>query len=148
VRLVRSDGRIREASDVPTVRPNDPATMEVLQLVKAAGIRTACELDLLLFFSRHSRVVLSNEQLAIYVGHEDNQVVRALDLLLDAGLLRRVRNRNAATGMYVLAVEGVAQWLEPVRRLCATPDRRHALRTSLKERRSQSRAMNGSVEHA
>jgi hypothetical protein len=133
---------------VPTVRPNDFATMEAVQLVQAAGIRTACEFDLLFFFSRHPRVVLGDEQLATYVGHEVHEVARALELLLDAGLLRRVLNGNAATGMYVLAVERVAQWLEPVRRLCATPDGRRALRTSLQERRSQAWAMNGSVEHA
>jgi hypothetical protein len=122
--------------------------MEAVQLVQAAGIRTAREFDLLFFFSRHPRVVLGDEQLATYVGHEVHEVARALELLLDAGLLRRVLNRNAATGMYVLAVERVAQWLEPVRRLCATPDGRHVLRTSLQERRSQAWAMNGSVEHA
>jgi hypothetical protein len=141
-------GSIREASDVPTVRPNAPETTEVLQLVEAAGIRTACEFDLLLFFSRHPRVVLSKEQLATYVGHEVHEVARALELLLDAGLLKGVLNRNVATGMYILPVDRVAQWLEPVRRLCAAPDGRHALRTSLKERRSQPRAMNGSAQHA
>jgi hypothetical protein len=148
VRLSISNGSIREASDVPTVRPDDSATTNVLQLVEAAGIRTACEFDVLLFFSRHPRVVLSDEQLATYVGHEIHQVARALELLLSAGLLNLVRNPSASTAMYVLAVERVEQWLEPVRRLCATPDGRHALRTSLKARRSPSRAMNGSVEHA
>jgi hypothetical protein len=122
--------------------------MKVLQLVEAAGIRTACEFDVLVFFSRHPRVVLSDEQLATYVGHEIHEVARALQRLLSASLLKLVRNPSAATGMYLLAVERVEQWLGPMRQLCATPDGRHALRTSLKARRSPSRAMNGSVGHA
>lgn len=148
VRLGGRDTRIREASDVQTVRRNDPVTMEILQLVEAAGIREACEFDLLLFFLRHPRVVLSSEQLATYVGHEVQHVTRALKLMLDASLLKQGLNPGAAGQMYVLAVDDVAEWLEPVRRLCATPDGRHGLRTLLKERRSQMQAMNGSAEHA
>ena len=117
--------------------------MQVLGLVEAAGIREACELDLLLFFARHPRVVLSSEQLATYVGHKVEHVERALELMLGASLLKQRLNAGAAGGMYVLAADHVAQWLEPVRRLCATPDGRHALRTLLKERRSQTQATNG-----
>jgi hypothetical protein len=71
-----------------------PTDSLALQLVEAAGLRDACDLDLLLFFSRHPRVVLSSEQLATYVGYELPQVARALDRLLGAGLLKR-DGRNA-----------------------------------------------------
>jgi len=117
--------------------------MEVLGLIEAAGIREACDLDLLLFFSRHPRVVLTNDQLATYVGHEVEDVARALELMLGASLLKQGLSPSAAGKMYVLAVDDVAEWLEPVRRLCATPDGRHALRTLLKERRLQTQATNG-----
>ena len=122
--------------------------MEVLQLVEAAGIREACEFDLLLFFAGHPRVALSSEQLATYVGHEAQHVARALEVMVGANLLNQGRSPGGRGQMYVLAVDHVAQWLGPVRRLCATPDGRHALRTLLKERRLQTQSMNGSAEHA
>src|SRR5512134_106935 len=81
-----------------------PTDQMAVQLVEAAGLRDACDLDLLLFFSRHPRVVLTSEQLAAYVGYELQQVARALDLLLGAGLLKRTLNQGAPGRMYVLEV--------------------------------------------
>lgn len=138
---------MREASDVPAIRPNDPVTMEALRLVEAAGIRETYEFDLLLFFLRHPRVVLSSEQLATYVGHEVQHVARALEVMLGARLLEQGGSPAVAGRMYVLALDHVVERLEPVRRLCATTDGRHALRTLLKERRSRTQAMKGSAEH-
>jgi hypothetical protein len=42
---------------IQKILPTDPVALE---LVEAAGLRDACDLDLLLF-SRHPRVVLSSE---------------------------------------------------------------------------------------
>jgi hypothetical protein len=105
-----------------------------LELIDAASLRDACDLDLLLFFSRHPRVVLSSEQLARYVGYELPQVARALERQLGAGLLKRTLNHGAPGRMYVLEVDHVEAWLEPLRRLCATPDGRNALKRLLKQR--------------
>ena len=105
-----------------------------MQLVEAAGLRNACDLDLLLFFSRHPRVVLSSEQLAAYVGYEIVEVARALDLLLGAGLLKRTLNHGSPGRMFVLEVDHAEEWLEPLRRLCETPDGRNALKALLRER--------------
>ena len=113
------------------------------RLVEAAGLRNACDLDLLLFFSRHPRVVLSSEQLATYVGYELPQVARALDRLLGACLLKRALNQGAPGRMYVLDVDHPEEWLEPLRRMCATPDGRNALKVLLKQRQSQ----NGDPSH-
>jgi hypothetical protein len=108
-----------------------------LQLIEAAGLQGACDLDLLLFFSRHPRVVLSSEQLASYVGYELPQIARALERLLGAGLLKRTLNQGAPGRMYVLEVDHVEGWLEPLRRVCATPDGRNALKGLLKHRQPQ-----------
>jgi DNA-binding MarR family transcriptional regulator len=62
--------------------------------VRVVGLRDVCDLDLLLFFSRHPRVVLSSEQLAAYVGYDPQQVARSLEVLVDAGLLRRSLNQG------------------------------------------------------
>jgi DNA-binding MarR family transcriptional regulator len=120
-----------------------PTDSVALQLVEAAGLRDACDLDLLLFFSRHPRVVLSSEQLAAYVGYELAQVARALDRLLETGLLRRTLNQGASGRMYVLEVDSAGEWLESLRRVCATPDGRNSLKALLKQRQSQ----NGDSSH-
>ena len=114
-----------------------------MQLVEVAGLRGACDLDLLLFFSRHPRVVLSSEQLALYVGYDLPEVARALDLLLGAGLLKRTLNHGTPGRMYVLEVDRAEEWLELLRRLCATPDGRNALKTLLKQRRLEQRRADG-----
>ena len=89
-------------SVIQKILPTDPMAV---QLVEAAGLRDACDLDLLLFFSRHPHVVLSSEQLAAYVGYDLAQVARALDRLLETGLLRRTLNQGAPGRMYVLEVD-------------------------------------------
>jgi hypothetical protein len=122
------------SADIQNIQPTDPLAV---RLVEAAGLRDACDLDLLLFFSRHPRVVLSSEQLAAYVGYELPQVARALDLLLGAGLLKRMLNQGTSGRMYVLEVDHAEGWLEPLRRVCATSDGRNALKVLLKQRRSQ-----------
>jgi len=108
-----------------------------VQLVGATGLRDACDLDMLLFFSRHPRVVLSSEQLAAYVGYDLVEVARALELLLGAGLLKRRLNHGTPGRMYVLEVDRAEEWLEPLRQVCATPDGRNALRALLRKRRPQ-----------
>ena len=120
-----------------SIQNSDPTDPMALQLIEAAGLRDACELDLLLFFSRHPRVVLSSEHLAAYIGYEVPQVARALDRLLGAGLLKRTLNHGAPGRMYVLEVDHVEAWLEPLRRVCATPAGRNALKLLLKQRQPQ-----------
>jgi hypothetical protein len=138
-------GSLSERSiGIEKIQPTDPLAV---QLVEAAGLRDACDLDLLLFFSRHPRVVLSSEQLAAYVGYDLAEVARALDLLLGAGLLKRTLNLGAPGRMYVLEVDHAEEWLEPLRRVCATPDGRNALRALLRERRSQMGVPIGASNH-
>jgi predicted transcriptional regulator len=88
-----------------------------VQLVDAVGLRDACDLDLLLFFSRHPRVVLSSEQLAAYVGYDLPQVARALDWLLSAGLLKRTLTPGGPGRMYVLEIDHAEEWLDLLRRV-------------------------------
>jgi hypothetical protein len=118
----------------PAIEKTQVTDPVAVQLVEAVGLRDACDLDLLLFFSRHPRVVLSSEQLSAYVGYDLPQVARALDLLLGAGLLKRTLHHGAPGRMYVLEIDHSEEWLEPLRRMCATPDGRNALRLFLKQR--------------
>jgi DNA-binding transcriptional ArsR family regulator len=121
----------KRGTGIQNIQSTDPLAVWLLE---TAGLRDACDLDLLLFFSRHPRVVLSSEQLAAYVGYALPQVARALDLLLGAGLLKRTLNQGASGRMYVLEVDHAEEWLEPLRRVCATPDGRNALKVLLKQR--------------
>jgi hypothetical protein len=138
--VVSPTGPPERSTGIQNIQSTDPLT---LRLIEVAGLRRPCDLDLLLFFSRHPRVVLSSEQLALYVGYDLPEVARALDLLLGAGLLKRTLHRGAPGRMYVLEVDRAEEWLELLRRVCATPDGRNALKTLLRERRPPPRGAEG-----
>lgn len=75
-------------------------------LVRIPAICGACELDLLVFFHRHPRALLTNEQLAAFVGYDMKQVARTVDAFVDAGLLERNKNPTHAARLYVLLLDG------------------------------------------
>lgn len=76
-------------------------------LDRIRGIQHACDLDLLLFFSRHPRVLLTREQLVAYIGYDRDQVAKSLDRLIEAGLLTRSQNPAHAARLYVLGNGGL-----------------------------------------
>jgi hypothetical protein len=61
---------------------------------------------LLVFLYRHPRTLLTNEQIAAFVGHDMKQVARSLDAFLEAGLLKRIQNPMHAARMYLLELDG------------------------------------------
>src|SRR2546427_9233617 len=65
-------------------------------------LRHPCDLDLLLFFSRHPRAFLLSERLAEYVGYELPQVAQSLETVITAGLLRRSPDSTHPARLYVL----------------------------------------------
>jgi len=71
-------------------------------LDRIRGIRHACDLDLLLFFYRHPRALLTGEQIVACVGYDPDQVAKALDGLAEAGLLTRSQKPSHAARLYVL----------------------------------------------
>jgi hypothetical protein len=76
-------------------------------LLAAPVIQNACSADLLVFLYRHPRTLLTNEQLAGFVGYSMKEVAKALDLFSDAGLLERARQRSThAARMYSLVLAG------------------------------------------
>jgi hypothetical protein len=76
-------------------------------LGRIRGIRHACDLDLLLFFYRHPRALLTGERLVAVLGYEREQVAKSLDGLIDAGLLTRSQNPSHAARLYVLELGGI-----------------------------------------
>ena len=69
-----------------------------MQLVEVAGLRGPCDLDLLLFFSRHPRVVLSSEQLAVAGRGQGDDLVLLPVLADDVERLRADRSGGTEDG--------------------------------------------------
>jgi hypothetical protein len=142
--MIRDPGSLDLTKEEPGIEQVcHPVADAGMRAVEEVGLRDGCDLDLLLFFSRHPRVVLSCEQLAAYVGYDLPQVARSLDLLVSTGLLRRSLNQATSGRMYVLEIDRSEGWLEPLRRVCATPEGRNALRAELKRRQPPAGAANG-----
>ena len=94
-------------------------------------LRHPCDLDLLLFFYRHPRAILTSERLAAYVGYDLNQLARSLDLLADAGLLERSQNPTHAARLYVLKTPATG-WLRSVLDIASTREGREKLIRTMK----------------
>jgi hypothetical protein len=89
-------------------RSSDPRSREEVQrlLSRAPIIRSACDLDLLVFFHRHPRVLLTSEQLAAFLGYEMNGIAKAIEAFVEGGVLERTQNPAHAARLYVLAIRG------------------------------------------
>lgn len=88
-------------SDNPSVHGQPQKEIERL-LARNPVIKNACSLDLLVFLYRHPRTLLSNEQLATFVGYEMKLVAKAIDAFIDIGLVERTQNPIHAARMYQL----------------------------------------------
>jgi len=83
-------------------------TDELGSLLDSMGtIRHACDLDLLLFFNRHPRALLTIEQLVVRLGYEHQRVARSIEALTAAGLLTQFTRPSRAARLYVLDPRGV-----------------------------------------
>lgn len=101
-------------------------------------LKHACDLDLLVFFARHPRALLTSEQLAAWLGYELNQIARSLEMLLQAGLLVRTQNPTHAARMYIFVVgESSDNWVPPLLKLASGRAGRLALKEELSGRASK-----------
>jgi hypothetical protein len=101
-------------------------------------LRHPCDLDLLLFFARHPRAIITSEQLAVWLGYELKQIADSLDVLLDAGVLTRTQNPTHAARMYVFAIGGTSGgWLPSLLALASTREGRLVLVEALSGRASK-----------
>ena len=102
-------------------------------LLESIGtLRHSCDLDLLLFFHRHPRSLLTSERLAAYVGYDLNQIARSLDLLTEAGLLERSQNPTHAARMYLLKTPETG-WLGSLLTIASTREGRRNLLDAMQE---------------
>src|SRR5262245_13026479 len=104
-------------------------------LLARLGLRSSCDVHLLLFFHRHPRAVLSAERLALYVGFDIAEVAKSLDSLIAAALLTRVQGPTRNARMYLLMRRGPAGGaLDALLRLASTREGRATVLTALAER--------------
>lgn len=99
-----------------------------------------CDLDLLIFFAKHPRCLLTSESLAAYLGYEARVIADSLDSLLAAGLLVRTQTPAHAARLYVLAEPASEDPLRGVLTAASTRVGRLALRRALIARASQPRS--------
>lgn len=70
-------------------------------------IRRPCDLDLLVFFYRHPRALLTAEQLIAYLGRGNEEVVKALEGLIEARLVTRSQHPSRTARLYVLELDAL-----------------------------------------
>lgn len=92
-----------------------------------------CDLDLLLFFSRFPRVLLTNERLAQYVGYDMQSVVKSVETLIDAAILSRSQNPNHEARFYVFTPSQSDEWVRQVVSTASTREGRTRLLRILKD---------------
>jgi hypothetical protein len=98
-------------------------------------LRHPSDLDLLIFFARHPRSLLSSEQIAIFLGYGVKDIAASLDLLLEAGFLTRTPNPKHTARMYVFAVNPPGGgWLSALKELASTRAGRVALLWAIRRR--------------
>jgi len=96
------------------------------------ALQRRCDLDLLVFFVRHWRTLLSSEQLAWLLGYPLQEIVRSRDVLVAAGLLTRAQHSTRPEWMYVLDPECMNGGpLPAIVTLASTPSGRLSLRRAL-----------------
>ena len=99
-------------------------------------LRQPCDLDLLMFFTRHPRTLLASDQLAAFLGYGVKQIARSLDLLLEAGFLTQTPNPKHAARLYVFAGEGPGGWLPALLEVASTRQGRLEIIWALRQRPS------------
>lgn len=100
-------------------------------------LRHPSDLDLLVFFARHPRTLLSSEQIAAFLGYGVKEVAASLDRLLDAGFLTRTPHPRHVARMYLLTITPPGGgWLPAIKRLATTRNGRLALIWQIRRRSS------------
>jgi hypothetical protein len=108
-----------------------------------------CDLDLLVFFARHPRILLASEQLALFIGYEFTEVAASLDVLQQAGLVTVLTNPIHTARVYVFTIgDQGAGWLPDLLQVASTREGRLALVRALRERPAGDRRALPHVEQA
>jgi len=104
-------------------------------LQRSKTLHHPCDVDLLLFFYRHPRSLLTSDQLATLVGYSVSQIAKALDAFIAAGIIERSQNPTHQARMYRL-VEGTPDgWVSSIVKVASTRHGRYDVMRALKNTR-------------
>jgi hypothetical protein len=123
--------RKAEMADTTPVSTNNRDDARAL-LNRIPALQRPCDLDLLVFFARHWRTLVSSEQLARLLGYPLKEIARSRDVLVAAGLLTRAHDPARPQRMYELDPGCLdAGPLPAIVTLASTPAGRLSLRRAL-----------------
>jgi hypothetical protein len=97
-------------------------------------VTSACDFDLLVFFSRHPDALMTSEQLALFVGYDVHQVAQSLDLLVERKLLGRSQNPTHPASLYRFRAEHWEPPLHDALKVASTVESRRQIRRLLTQR--------------
>ena len=97
-------------------------------------LRDRCDLDLLLFFVRHPRVLLSSDKVATLLGYTVKQIDDSLEVFVTASLLSRTQKPSGVAQLYVFADGDAPGWLSALVELTSTREGHLAIRGAFADR--------------
>ena len=100
-----------------------------------ATVQHTSDLDLLVFFARHSRTLMTSGDLARLLGYQIKEIAKSLEVLLKAGLLTRTQNPTSARRLYVFETGGTnSAWLPAFVEFASTREGRMDLSRALTQK--------------
>lgn len=116
-------------------------------LERSTVLHHPCDVDLLLFFYRHPRSLLTSDQLATLVGYSVAQIAKSLDAFIAAGIIDRSQNPTHHARMYRLVHGTPDGWVPSIVKLASTRRGRNDVMQALKDaRRTEESGSSGSSE--
>ena len=104
-------------------------------------LRSACDLDLLLFFARHPRSLLTSEHIASFLGYDIKELATSLEVLTAAQVVTRIQNPTRVAQLFVFTPGGRdGGLLSSLLDLASTRDGRVDLLRALAPDRDEERA--------
>jgi hypothetical protein len=105
-------------------------------LARLPYLHHRCDLDLLVFFHRHPRVLLTSERLVAVLGYDFKQIAGSLETLIAAKVVTRTQHQTTAARMYTFdALDSDNDSLAPLLRTAYARAGRLAIIRALEDRR-------------
>ena len=105
-------------------------------LDRVGFLRHPCDLDLIVFFVRHPRALVTSEHISQFLGYDLKRIGESLEGLIAANVLTRSQSQAHAARLYVFAGgETPGEWLPPLLEAVSTREGRLALRQAMREPR-------------
>jgi predicted transcriptional regulator len=122
---------------------------QIRQLLERSKVlHHPCDVDLLLFFYRHPRSLLTSDQLATFVGYGVSQIAASLEAFIAAGIIERSQNPTHYARMYRLVRGTPDGWVPSIVKVATTRRGRQDVMQALKEMRSTEDTASGSPPEA